>query len=157
MAIPEVLTRAVAAARAGDAETVRRLIDWPMTGAAVMLNVLDAVDEWDRATSSARGFAELDGAAGDAEMVGNILATQAEFLVPADDIQVADETERAEVVAALQVLPVPPGLTPEQMARVDQLRARAALIHDVYIVVAPAGRQPYAIAPDTGLLVLLLD
>jgi hypothetical protein len=156
MAIPEVLTRAIAAARAGDADTVRRLVDWPMTGASVMLNTLDAVDEADRAGNVAEGLAELDGAADDPAIVGNILAEQAEFLVPATDVRAADEVERAGVVASLRIRPVPAGLTPEQMARVDGLRARAELISDVYTVEAPAGRQPYAIAPDTGLLVLLL-
>ena len=157
MAVPDVLVRAVTAAKAGDAETVRRLIDWPLSGAAVMLGPLLAIDERDRAANSARGFAELDGAADDPTMVAHVLAEQAEFLVPAQDIQVADDGERAEVLGALQIPPVPPGLTPDQMERVEQLRIRAARLSEVYVVVGPAGRQPYAIAPDTGLLVLVLD
>jgi hypothetical protein len=89
-------------------------------------------------------------------MVANVLAEEATYLVHAQGIEVADEQERADALRALQVPPVPAGLTDEQMIRVEELRRRAALLTDVYVVVTPIGRKPYAIAPDTGLLVLLL-
>jgi hypothetical protein len=75
----------------------------------------------------------------------------------AQDIQVADDDEWLTALGALQIPPLPPGLTPEQTIRVARLRERVALLIDVYVVVGPGGRQPYAIAPDTGLLVLVLD
>jgi hypothetical protein len=156
MAVPEVVSRAVAAAQAGDAATVRSLIDWPLTGAAVMFRSLGLVDEADRAVSVALGLAELDGATGDADMVANVLAEEAEFLVPAEDVETATDGERADVLRALQVPELPPGLTAAQLARADELRARAAQLREVYVVVGPNGRRPYAIASDTGLLVLLL-
>jgi hypothetical protein len=155
--IPEVLTRAVAAVRAGDAEALRRMIDWPMTGAAKTLYSLASTPERERAENVAIGLAELDLASTDPLQVTNVLAAQAPLLGAATDIRVAPTWQRREVLAALRVPPMPAGLTAEQLTRIDALRARAELITDVYVVITASAQQPYAIAADTGLLVLMLD
>jgi hypothetical protein len=155
--VPDVLSRAVAAVRAGDADALRRMIDWPLTGAAKTLHSLSATSEDERAENVAIGLAQLDLASTEPLQVANILVVQAGLLVQAADIRVAAEWERQEVLAALRVPPMPPGLTAHQLARIAALRARAELLADVYVVITPSTWQPYAIASDTGLLVLVLD
>jgi hypothetical protein len=156
-AIPEVLTRAVAAVRAGDAQALRHLIDWPMTGAAKTLCSLASTPEGERAENVAAGLAELDRASTDPLQVTNILAVQAGVLGEATNIRAALPWQQREVLATLRVPPMPPGLSADQLARVDALRARSELITDVYVVITATAQRPYAIAADTGLLVLVLD
>jgi hypothetical protein len=155
--IPEALTSALEAVRAGDADALRRMIDWPLTGAAKTLYSLPATPEGERAENVAIGLAQLDLASTDPLQVANILAAHAGLLAQAADVRVAPAWERREVLAALSVPPMPPGLTADQLTRIAALRARAELLTDVYVVITPTTRQPYAIAPDTRLLVLVLD
>jgi hypothetical protein len=142
-----VLTQAITAARAQDYDTLQGLIDWPLTGAADLSRALAGVREPDRTTVVASGLAELDAAASRPDLVAEILA---------DEIRVAQDAQHHAVLAALQVTPPPPGLTDEQRARLTALQARAATLHDVYLVVSDTGELPVVVTPDTGRLVLLL-
>jgi hypothetical protein len=155
--IPDVLNMALAAVQSGDAETLHRTIDWPLTGAAKTLNSLPATPARQRAASVAIALAQLDLASTDPSRVADVLADQARLLSQAADIRVALHRERREVLTALRIPPTPTGLTAEQLTSIDALRARAELVTDVYVVITrTTTRQPYAIAPDTGLLVLVL-
>jgi hypothetical protein len=151
-----VLTQAITAARAQDYDTLQGLIDWPLTGAADLSRALAGVREPDRTTVVASGLAELDAAASRPDLVAEILADAAPRLAAAREIRVAQDAQHHAVLAALQVTPPPPGLTDEQRARLTALQARAATLHDVYLVVSDTGELPVVVTPDTGRLVLLL-
>jgi hypothetical protein len=153
----DVITQAVVAARAEDLDALGRLVDWPLTGAAQVASSLSGVDERDRAAGAASGLAELTAAAGRPDLVAEILRPVAAGLAGAREVRPAGPQERAAALAALQVPAVPAGLTEQQVAALDELRARAAALTEVYVVMGVAADVPVARAADTGLLVLLLD
>lgn len=153
----DIIDSAIAAARARDLDALRRLVDWPLTGAVEIASGLPGVDEPDRATAAASGLRDLDAAGRQTDLVAEILVPVAAVLVDADEVRPAGPAERAEAVAAIQVPAVPPGLTPEQVALFDRLRARAAQVSEAYLVRGRAGEVTLLRAADTGLLVLLMD
>ncbi len=153
----DMITAAVSAARADDLDALRRLVDWPLTGAAQVASALAGVDERDRPEAAAGGLGELAGAERSTELVEEVLRPVAAVLAGAREIRVAEPVEQAAVLAALRVPEVPVGLPGEQVAQFDRLRARAARLSEVYVVSGDAGQLRLVRAADSEQLVLLLD
>jgi len=153
----ELLQAMIDAAKAGDADTVRRMIDWPLSGAAEMLYATSVLPEDERADAASDGLVEIQTAGDRPDVVGYVLAEQAEFLVPATAVESAQPWERLEALAGVRVPPTPAGLTPEQEVTVDGLRDRSVPLTEVWIAVGAGYRQPYVFVPDTGKLAILLD
>ena len=153
----DLLAQAIEAARSGDEPALRALIDWPLSGIAVVAESLRSVDESDRTEAVTSGLAELDAASGDPAVVELILTPVAARLAAARTIEPASPRLRAEVLDRLRVPGVPSGLTESQTRRISDLRARAAGIDEVYVIDDDEGELPIARTPDTGRLVLLLD
>jgi hypothetical protein len=154
----DTMTAAVAASRAGDLDRLRTLVDWPLTGAGQVAVSLGGVLEPDRAGIAESGLAELDQAADDPEMVEEILAPLAARLASARQIAPAAPQSVTVAVDALRVPPLPPGLTGAQQDRLTALGERIDRIRAGYLVMDGAGNvMPLCVAPDTGLLVLVLD
>ncbi|MBX6750729.1 MAG: hypothetical protein IRY85_13835 [Micromonosporaceae bacterium] len=150
------LAAAIAAARAGDLDTLRGLIDWPLTGIGGIAQSLTGVLERDRAQVLATGLAELDSAADRAEIVAGVLRDVAPRLARAHQIERADPATIEPVLARLRVPPLPPGLTEAQSARLAGLGAQAAAIREVFLVITETESLPVAMTPDGTRLVLVL-
>ncbi|HEY2669701.1 MAG TPA: hypothetical protein VGJ07_04920 [Rugosimonospora sp.] len=153
----DALTAAVDAARAGDLNRLRDLVDWPLSGAGQISQSLPGVLERDRADVAASGLAELDSAATDPVVVDEILRPLAERLARAQEIRPADARASASALAILRVPAPPAGLTDAQRERLTDLSERAAALRDVYLVVDDRGEVPLAVTADSGRLVLVLD
>jgi hypothetical protein len=153
----DVIAAVVNAARAGDLDALRRLVDWPLTGAASIARPLPAVDEADRAPGVASGLTELDAAATNSELVEEVLRPLVVRLADTREVRRATPQVSQSVLARLQVPHVPPGLTAEQEERLNDLRQRAAKLSQVYVAVDHQGEFPLVHAADTGLVVLVLD
>jgi hypothetical protein len=153
-AAQDTIDAAIAAARSRDLDTLRALVDWPLSGAADMASALPNVDERDRAAGAASGLRELMEAERDTSLIAEFLLPVAVKLVEATQVRPADPAVRDAAVAAIQVPPLPSGLTPDQIATFDQLRARAARVSDVYVVSGAAGEAIVLWTADTGRLVL---
>jgi hypothetical protein len=151
------LDAATDAARAGDEDTLRALIDWSLSGITVVTTALPDVMEPDRAVVAAAGLAELDAAATDPDVVALVLPPIIEALAGAVATRPATPDEREVVLDRLRIGPVPDGLTPAQLERIDELRSRADRLSDVYVVEHPGDDLPVARAADTGRLVVILD
>lgn len=152
----DIITSAVSAARAGDLDALRRLVDWPLTGAAEVASALAGVDERDRPEAAASGLDELAGAERNIELVEEVLRSVAVVLAGTREVRVAEPREQGAVLAAVRVPDVPAGLPSEHVAQFDRLRARAARLSEVYVVSGDAGQMILARAADSGQLVLLL-
>jgi hypothetical protein len=150
------LTAAIVAARANDFDGLRRLVDWPLTGAGRMVRALAGVFERDRSGVLVTGLAELETAADRPEITAEVLAEAAPSLAAGREIRRADPAAAQAALAVVRVPAPPSGLTAEQHARLTQLVTRAGAVHEVLVVVSDTGELPVAMAPDTGLLVLLL-
>ena len=155
----ETLTAAIDAARARDLDTLNGLVDWPLSGAAVVFRGLaDDIDAEDRSAVVASGLGELDQAATDRTLTEDVLGEFVPRLVAARQIRPAGPEERGAVLAEVRVPDeVAPGLTEAQGARQLELRDRSARLDEVYVVVGDEGDVPVAWAPDTGRLVFVLD
>jgi hypothetical protein len=153
----DVLTLAIAAAREGDLDRLRGYVDWPLSGAASIGRSLAGVLERDRASVAASGLAELDAAADDPGVVAALLQDVAPRLATTQEIRWAEDETRDAALAALRVPDAPPGLTDDQRARLDELRARAAAVRLVYVLVGDFEQMPVARTEDTDRLVLIPD
>ena len=151
----DIIDAAIAAARARDLDRLRELVDWPLTGAVTIASGLPGIRERDRAAAAASGLRDLAEAQQRTDLVGEALLPVATVLLGAQDVQPAAPAERAAAEAAIQVPEVPPGLTPDQTAQFDRLRARAAQVTEAYVVRGSEGTATLLRAPDTGRLVLL--
>jgi hypothetical protein len=151
-----VLQRILIAASRQDRDAVRGLIDWPLTGAPAMAKALYGVLEADRARVAATGLAELAASANRPELTDGILNEIWPILAGALEARTASEPERADAIGALQLPPPAPGLVEEQREQLDALRGRAAMMREVYVIVADAGVLPVALTAETRRLVLVL-
>src|SRR5207253_2395743 len=102
------------------------------------------------------GLSEIDAIATDPRTAYEVLWPYATHLAMASEVRPADPATTASVLARLQILPDPPGLSDEERRRLADLRARAAALREVFVVVAEAGELPVALAATTGALVFLL-
>ncbi|HEY7225970.1 MAG TPA: hypothetical protein VH561_20515 [Micromonosporaceae bacterium] len=151
------LTAAIAAARADDVDALRRLVDWPLTGAGRMVRALADVRHLDRARLLVTGLAELDGAAVRPEISDELLQDVAPRLAAATDIRRAAPAAAQAALESVRVPEPPAGISDEQRARLLELGRRAAAVQEVLLLVSAAHEEwPVAIAPDSGLLVLVL-
>jgi hypothetical protein len=151
------LSAAVDAARAGDLDALRGLVDWPLSGAGQVGRSLPGVLERDRASVAASGLAELDAAASDPAAVEDILRPLAWRLTSAREIRPADAGSASAALAALRVPAPPPGLTGAQRGRLIELGERVAALRDVYLIVDDRGAEPVVVAADPDRLVLVPD
>jgi hypothetical protein len=151
----DVLTAAIIAARAGDLDRLRGLVDWPLSGAATIGRSLAGVLERDRASVAASGLAELDAAAYEPGVVDELLRDVAPRLAATREIRWAEPEVRDAALAALRIPDPPPGLTDEQRARLGDLRDRAAALGLVYLLLGDYGQMPIARTQDTDRLVLI--
>jgi len=91
----DVLTAAVDAARSDDLDSLRALVDWPMSGVGVIAQSLSDVVEPARVEVVASGLADLDAAAASPHMVEEILRPLAARLAAAREIRPAGPEEAA--------------------------------------------------------------
>ncbi|WP_238006743.1 hypothetical protein KZZ52_24135 [Dactylosporangium sp. AC04546] len=151
-----LVQQAIDAARADDADTLRRLIDWPLVGARDVGRGLGRIPASMRVEVVSSGLHELEIAATHPEVVAEYLVELAPWLLAARGVAVETGERRAAALAALQFEPVPPGLPEELAARIERLRARAAQVSEVYVVHGDLGGLTVMYAPDTRRLVPLL-
>jgi len=82
-------------------------------------------------------------------------------ILPSRLVRKADASGRGLVTLdggqSAQLTPVPPGLTADQAATLDGLRQRSLLLSEVRMVTGRRYRRPFALAPDSGKLVIPLD
>jgi hypothetical protein len=149
----ELAARLRVAAAAEDLGALHALVDWELTGAAPLVRALADVDRDDRAEVASRGLAEIELSARDPELVRSRLG----------DLSRAILAGQVEVIAsggavdAARVPPAPDGLEPDQVRRLDELRARAAKISGALAARRPVGVDlPLPIAPG-GERVVLVD
>jgi hypothetical protein len=154
---PEVLGRLVDAAKNGSPRAVARLIDWPLCGAPSIAAAVLASGQRQLLTAPAAGLAELEAAARHPELALDVVAELEETLAGATRIVQAPPEERHAALDALRIPPLPDDVPTEIAAAFDRLRTRAEGLTDAWVVVGPASRRTYLVAPDTGLAVVRVD
>jgi hypothetical protein len=151
----QVVDRAVDAARAGDLDALRRLIDWQLTGAPRVARGLAELDPDERGPVAAEALAVLAVAGQSPDTVARPLGQLAELLRSGRRVELPAEPERAEWLELLQVPYVPAaGLTAAQLADLALLRERAAALGNIYLVVGEAV-TPLAWSPESDRLVVV--
>jgi|KBSSwiStaDraftv2_1062776.scaffolds.fasta_scaffold73315_4 hypothetical protein len=152
------LHEAADAARVGDQDHLRRLIDWPLSGLPTMLAAVSAVDKSFRAAVVASGLSELDGAADNPRATKRILPAIVARLAQATVVYRANPDQRASFLAALgRGDHAPDGLTLAQLDRLASLAARAESVSDTYVLSAPLGETVVGRVPISGRLVFVLS
>lgn len=151
------LYEAVAAARIGDQDRLRKLVDWPLSGLPTMLAAVSAVDKSFRATIVASGLSELDRASDDPRATVRILPPIAARLAQASVIYRAGPEQREGFLAELRRGDhAPEGLTRDQLDRLAALSARAESVSDASVLSSPLGETVVGRVPITGRLVFAL-
>jgi len=151
----DLVAAAITAAGADDLDTLRRLVDWPLTGAAQIVAGLSDVSEQDRSAAVASGLAELHAAQQDTTLVEDILRPLAAILAATQEVR---PTESAAALAALRVPPLTVrGLTDDQVAELERLRTRVAALAEVYQATGAAGEVSLVHGAGADQLVLVLD
>jgi hypothetical protein len=145
---------AVDAGRAGDVIALHALLDWPLSGAAIIAD-LGEVSPRSRVSVLTSGLASLDAAAaGDLEIIGKVVLPLANRLATATDVQPAAPDVRDRFLARVR-LPEEfvEGPTSEQLERLAALRSRAAEIRDVFVISLADGSLTVAVTPEGRLVV----
>lgn len=153
-----LVDRVIAAARAGDEQTVRRLVDWALLGAPNLAHAMagfTAAGRREAAPGLAMLFDAVQDEPRDPTAVAGPLRQLVTALRDAEEVRSPDEAERQAWLRELRVPDVPgEGLTAEQVAQLAWLRERAAAISEVYLVVVRDGRVlPLAVTPERDRLV----
>lgn len=152
------LYEAVAAAKRGDQARLRQLIDWQLVGLPTMLAAVSALDKAYRAPVVASGLSELENASDNpkssARILGPLMArfAQAALVYPASPAQ-----RRAFFAALRRGDYAPEGLTPELVARLAALGARAEAVTEAYVLSTPQGELVVGRVPITGRIVFVLS
>lgn len=151
------LFEAAAAARSGDQDRLRKLIDWPLSGLSTMLAAVSAVDSDFRAAVVASGLSELDRASDDRRATKLILPPIEARLAQSTVVYPARADQRATFFAALRGGEhTMQGLTLAQLDRLAALSARAESVSEAYVLSAPFGETVVGRVPITGRLVFVL-
>jgi hypothetical protein len=157
-AAPEtLLNRLLAAGRTGDLETLRELVDWPLTGAPQVIRMLRQVPEPDRADRAAVWVRSLSTAGDSGDGVEDVLGQLGPVLSGASGFRAADPAEREDLLARFAVDRPPAGVPDEERARLADLAHRAGGLDRVFLVEADDVELPLAYAPDSGRLVVLFE
>jgi hypothetical protein len=152
------LYEAGAAARRGEHERLRRLIDWPLSGLSTILAAVSAIDKEYRAMVVGSGLSELDSASDNPRSTKRILPPIADRLAQTTVVVPANPDQRATFLAALRRGDhAPDGLTLAQLDRLAALGARAESVTEVYILSSPLGETPVGRVPITGRLAFVLS
>ena len=139
-----LIERLRAAAGAGDPAGLHALIDWELSAASTLAHALAQLPEAERSDAAARGLADIDACARDAERVRPRLASLY-LRLQACQLRAAHDDERRIALAAVRVPPAPAGLAEWQRQRLDALRTRAEYVDEV--LVADRGRPPVRSLP----------
>ncbi len=151
------LYEAVTAAKRGDRERLRRLIDWPLVGLPTMLAAVSAVDQEFRATVVASGLSELDSATNNPRSSDRILGPLLARLAQAALVYPAGPAQRTAFFTALRRGDhAPEGLTRDQLDRLAALAARAESVTEAYVLSTPQGEMVVGRVPITDRLVFVL-
>lgn len=154
---PELYEAGVAA-RSGDPDRLRKLIDWPLSGLPTMLVAVAAVDRSYRAMVVASGLSELDRASDDPRVTELIFPPIEARLAQSTVVYQAGADRRETFLAALRRGDhSAEGLTPAQLDRLAALGARAETVSEVYVLSSPLGEMVVGRVPITGRLVFVLS
>ncbi len=147
--------RAIEAARHGDLALLRSLIDWPLSVLPSFGSGLDGLDDRSRAWAIGAGMAEFDAARTDRSVADGPLHGLSVRLAGALQVRTAAPADRQEALLRLRPPEVPVTLPATVRDRLRELAGRAALVGEVVVASDARGTIPLAVAPDTGLLVVL--
>jgi hypothetical protein len=149
------LRQAIGAARAGDLDTLRRLVDWPLAGGRRLAQRLCELSDAGRAQQAPQALRDLFASAHRPLQIRPEVRRLAAALADTVNVTPATEPQRTAVLDQLRIPPVPTGgLGAEPVEQLAQLRARADDLAEAYVVTAAAGTVvTVAWAPDSGRLV----
>lgn len=152
--------RAVEAARRNELDRLRSLVDWPLSGfpsLAEGLNGLDGVDDTTLAWAVGSALAELAAAARDPEAMAGPLRQLRTRLAGSVEVRRASPETTHRALLKMRAPEVPVTLPDDDRRRLREMAERAAAVHEVVVSVDGRGEMPLAVAPDTGLLVVLAE
>lgn len=150
-----VLNQLLGAGRAGDLDTVRELVDWPLTGAPRVIRMLRQMPEPDRADWARAWIRGLSTAADRVNGMERVLGQLVPVLAGASGFRPADPAERRDLLARFAVDTPPAGVGHDERAALLDLARRADGLDRVFFAVADEVLVPMAWARDTDRLVVL--
>jgi hypothetical protein len=154
----DLVDRLVDAARHRRFDDMRRLIDWPLTGAPRVALQLTALDPEDREYYGSGLVPGLFTAGESPEQVERVLSQVAYAVGSHPTVSRPEPRERQDILDRLRVSEVPEqGLSGDLLTQLAQLRRRSAELSEVYLVSGGSVVFPVAWAPDSDRLVLLYE
>jgi hypothetical protein len=152
----ELVRRFLDAARHQRFDDLRRLIDWPLTGAPRVALQLAEIDPADRDRYARDLIPGLFTAGENPERVQRVLWQVADIAGTHPTVRRPDPAERQEILDQLRVPELPAqGIGADLLAQLAELRRRSAEPTEVYLVSGGSQVFPLAWAPGSDRLVLL--
>ncbi|MGA8115827.1 MAG: hypothetical protein WCA46_19370 [Actinocatenispora sp.] len=148
--------RAIQAAQRGDLDELRSLIDWPLSVLPSLAEGLDGLDDRSRAWAIGSALAEFEAARTDRAAAEAPVRSLAVRLAGALQVRSASVETRRGALRRLRIPDVPVTLPPDERHRLRELSSRATAVTAVVVALDARGEVPLAVAPDTGLLVVLV-
>jgi hypothetical protein len=154
----ELVYRFVAAARHETFDEMRRLIDWPLTGAPRLALQLAGLDPADRDGYARDTIPGLFTAGDSPERVQRVLWQVVDIVGKHPTVRQPDPAERQDILDQMRVAEVPAlGIGADLLARLAELRQRSAQLSEVYLVSGGSLVFPLAWAPGSDRLVLFYE
>lgn len=154
----DLVERFADAARQRRFDDLRRLVDWPLTGAPRVALRLAELDPADREFDASGLIPGLFTAGDDPDRVQRVLWQVVDLIGEHPAIRRADPAERREILEQLRVPDVPAqGLSAGLLAQLAELRLRSAELSEVYLVGDGSLTMPLAWAPGSDRLVLYYE
>ena len=155
---PEVLlSRLLAAGRAGDLDRIRELVDWPLTGAPMVIRMLRQMPEPDRAERARTWVRALATAGGSVEGIERVLRQLTPILADASGFRRADPAGQRDLLARFAVDQAPAGVPEDERAALADLTRRADGLDVVYLVHTGDVMAALAWASDSDRMVVLFE
>jgi hypothetical protein len=152
-----VLNRLLGAGRAGDLDTVRELVDWPLTGAPRVIRMLRQMPEPDRADWARVWIRGLSTAGDRVQGVERVLGQLMPVLAGASGFRPADPAERRDLLTRFAVDTPPAGVGDDERDALVDLARRADGLDRVFLALADDVELPMAWAPDSDRMVMLFE
>lgn len=147
--------RAIDAARRGDLDRLRALIDWPLSVLPPLSAGMAGLEDEARTWAISMALAEFDAAPTDTTAGAKPLRGLAGRLAAATELRAATPEARRTALLGLRPPETPVSLPGAERARLRELAARAEQVREVVVASTADRAIPLAVAPDTGLLVVL--
>jgi len=152
---PDVIGRALEAAHDKDPDRLRKLIDWPLSGAAGVAADLLALPEVERAAVGEDRIWALYAQVHRTLAVNRPILWLLPVLAATTSVSRAVEPVRDEALAEIRPPADVPGVTAWARERLAALGGRLERLSDVFLLTGGPATLTVAVAPDSDRLVLL--